>query len=163
MELHKKIKELRIEAGETQKQLADYLGVDVTTYAHYEAGRRTPNVEKLKMLAQKYHTDDELLGAGLPIEVHQNFTEEKLDKLQEAIETTHFQKNDYAQNKVLYEHLRKCAEPVLREWEASMELPNIDISKWPVGTVVKKVILNPRGEALIDAYLKKSTEYFHTL
>lgn len=34
-ELHAIIKRLRLEKGYTQKEVANYLGVDVSTYAHY--------------------------------------------------------------------------------------------------------------------------------
>lgn len=66
-ELHAIIKRLRIEKGYTQKYVAEYLGVDVSTYAHYELARRTPDIKKLRMLAELYGLTDELLGAKLPI------------------------------------------------------------------------------------------------
>ena len=46
-ELHNRLKNLRIGRKLTQKQVADYLGVDVSTYAHYEKGDRTPDIKKL--------------------------------------------------------------------------------------------------------------------
>lgn len=56
-ELHYIIRQLRKECGETQKELAEYLGVDVSTYAHYEAGNRTPDIKRLRMLAQSKRTN----------------------------------------------------------------------------------------------------------
>lgn len=57
-----RIKALRQEAGYTQQIVADYLDIDKTTYAHYESGRRSPDVERLCRLAAYYNLTDELLG-----------------------------------------------------------------------------------------------------
>ena len=59
-----RLRELRKEHGATQKMVADYIGVDVTTLAHYEAGRRSPNPEKMSKLAEYYNLNDEILGVG---------------------------------------------------------------------------------------------------
>lgn len=61
MELHEKLKMLRKSEGLTQRKVADYREIDVSTYAHYEDGRRTPNKDKLKMLADIYKLKDEML------------------------------------------------------------------------------------------------------
>ena len=39
------IKRLRIEHGETQEQLGDFLGYGSTTIANYESGYRLPDLE----------------------------------------------------------------------------------------------------------------------
>lgn len=57
-----RLKALREEAGYTQQILADYLEIDKSTYAHYESGRRSPDVERLCRLAAYYNLTDELLG-----------------------------------------------------------------------------------------------------
>ena len=69
MNLNEYLIKLRNDMGVTQKNVADYLGVDVSTYAHYESGRRTPNFEKLQRLAEYYSLDDELLGMGHDVSV----------------------------------------------------------------------------------------------
>lgn len=160
MQLHERIKNLRIEAGQTQKQLADYLEVDVTTYAHYEAGRRTPNAARLKKLADYYNLDNELLGASLPITMVQEFSESDLDNLEKTLADTQWEKADYLSNKIRYDRLKAAVEPVLHAWEESMSLPDIDISRIPAGTEVKKVVINQRANALIDAYIRKTQEFW---
>ena len=160
MELHERIKSLRMESGETQKQLADYLGVDVTTYAHYEAGRRTPNAAKLKMLAEHYGLRNELLGASLPITVVQEFPEEDLDHLENTLQDTTWKKGDYEGNKMQYDRLKAAAEPVLHAWEESMSLPDIDVSMIRSGMEVKKVVIHQRANTLIDAYIRKTQEFW---
>lgn len=162
MILSEKLKQLRLANNMTQKEVSDYLGVDVSTYAHYEAGRRSPNADKLRLLAIKYEIDDVLLGAELPIEVNQQFDEDKLDNLRDVLAATKWTEGDnsYRTNKETFDRLREAARPILKEWEESFNLPNIDINKYPSGTTVKKVRLNQRAQALINEYLKKSEEYF---
>lgn len=163
MLLHERLRYLRDNSGETQQQLADYLGVDVSTYAHYEAGRRAPDIEKLRKLAEKYGITDELLGAKPPIIVCQHFEETDLERLKQAISDTVWVDGDYTRNKEKYENLRRCAEPVLKEWENSLSLPNIDISKYPSGSTLKRVELDMYAESLIKAYLDKCNNFFDSM
>lgn len=60
------LKAARMRAGLTQIQVADRLGVSVSTYACYETGRRKPNPEKLKQLAAILNTSaDRMLGTEI--------------------------------------------------------------------------------------------------
>lgn len=62
MKFSDRLRKLRTDHGYTQQQVADMLGVNKTTYSHYELGNRQPNVDKLEKLARFYHLTDELLG-----------------------------------------------------------------------------------------------------
>lgn len=42
------LKELRISMKKTQKEVADFLGVDRTTYVKYENGNTEPNLDNIK-------------------------------------------------------------------------------------------------------------------
>lgn len=58
-----KLKELRLNGGMTQKQIADLLGVSQTVYNRYEKEAREPSKEMLIALANIYGiTVDELIG-----------------------------------------------------------------------------------------------------
>ena len=46
----------------SQQQVADYLGIAASAYNHYESGARTPDAEKLSMLARLYNLEDQILG-----------------------------------------------------------------------------------------------------
>ena len=88
-----RLRELRKEHGATQKMVADYLGVDVTTLAHYEAGRRSPNPEKMRKLAEYYGLKDEILGVGSSqdnksVEENETTSETKTIKLSKELELT---------------------------------------------------------------------------
>jgi len=58
-----KLKELRVEAGMTQKQLATLVGVTKSVISFYELHERSPSPEVLIKLARIFHvTTDYLLG-----------------------------------------------------------------------------------------------------
>lgn len=57
------IRNLRIDSGYTQKQIAEYLGVKQNTYSQYEIGVISYPVDVVMKLADFYHVSvDYLLG-----------------------------------------------------------------------------------------------------
>ena len=63
MEIHKKIKEARINAGLTQEQVAEILGTSPQTISRWETGTSTPDIMMLPKIASYFDiTVDELLG-----------------------------------------------------------------------------------------------------
>ena len=59
----KKLKELRKQAGMTQQQVADKLGITKSVVSYYELSERTPSPEVLKDLALIFRVSaDYLLG-----------------------------------------------------------------------------------------------------
>lgn len=86
MELSCILRNNRNQLGLTQQQVAEKIGVDKTTYAHYESGRRTPNTEKTKKLCEILNLNVyDLLGI-LPIESCILYTKNKVSCLEETIE-----------------------------------------------------------------------------
>ena len=62
MEGHR-LKELRKKRGWTLDQVAQKLEISTTNYHNYEAGRRTPSIQKLNELAELFNVPtDYLLG-----------------------------------------------------------------------------------------------------
>ena len=61
--LNKKIRQLRLERGITQNELAGRLGVSASTVGMYEQGRRSPDSRALRRIASALDCSaDELLG-----------------------------------------------------------------------------------------------------
>ena len=160
-ELHYRLKMLRKESRLTQKQVAEYLGVDVSAYAHYEKGDRTPDAKKLARLANLYKLDDEMLGAQFPIETFVTYRKQDIEKLRQVLKSCDWRKGEYEYNKWQYEQLRNAVEPVLRAREEALSLPKIDLNILPVEGDVVKVKLDRIGEALIECYLRESQKFFH--
>ena len=65
MSFPEKLKSARLDAGKTQQDVADILGIDKSTYSGYETGKREPFVERIKELAKIFNvTGDYLLETG---------------------------------------------------------------------------------------------------
>lgn len=63
MEFHKKLKELRTQAGLTQQQLGAQIGVTKSVISYYELQERLPSLDVLIKLAAVFHVSaDYLLG-----------------------------------------------------------------------------------------------------
>lgn len=74
-----RLKELRIERGLTQQQLADEIKCTRQAYSRYELGEREPDYETLIMFANFYNvTTDYILGLS---NKKNDITPERLDNL----------------------------------------------------------------------------------
>ena len=61
-----RIRKLRQQSGELQRDLAKYIGVDVPMYSRYEHGERRPRREQVVKLARRFKVDaDELVAQWL--------------------------------------------------------------------------------------------------
>ena len=82
MDFGSRLKELRIQAGLTQKQLAEQIGVTKSVVSFYELRERTPSPEVLIKLSTVFHVStDYLLG----IERGRNLDISGLDEEDEKI------------------------------------------------------------------------------
>lgn len=61
MDFGSKLKELRIQNGLTQKQLADQLGVTKSVVSFYERQERTPSPEVLRKMAAIFRVSTDFL------------------------------------------------------------------------------------------------------
>ena len=63
MKVMRNLKSYRQRAKKTQKEIADYLGIERSTYAKYESGASEPTFDTLRRLADLYGASiDELMG-----------------------------------------------------------------------------------------------------
>ena len=84
------LKDARISAGLSQKEVAEQLGVAKSSYSLYESGKREPDVDKIKKLAQILGVSSDTL-LGLPEHNHtvaahfdgSEYTPEQLDRIRE--------------------------------------------------------------------------------
>ncbi len=74
-----KIKQLRIDSGKRQKDLAKAIGVDVPAYSRYEHGERRPKREQVLRLARIFKTDpDQLVAMWLADEAYSHMAHDKM-------------------------------------------------------------------------------------
>lgn len=57
----KKLKDLRIESGYKQDEIAKILNVTTSAYGYYEQGRNEPSLETLKIIAQTFQVSTDYL------------------------------------------------------------------------------------------------------
>ena len=78
MEFNQKLKELRVQKGLTQEELADSLYVSRTAISKWESGRGYPNIDSLKAIAKFFSvTVDTLICASEAISIAENDTKRK--------------------------------------------------------------------------------------
>lgn len=77
MEFHEELRLARTRLNMKQSEVAKALGVDTSTYCGYETGKRSPDVDRIKKLAQILKTSADIL-LGTKKESQQ---EENLQKL----------------------------------------------------------------------------------
>ncbi len=53
--MNNKLKELRKNSALTQKQIADVIGIDRSTYSYYENGKASPSLEVLVKIAKVFN------------------------------------------------------------------------------------------------------------
>ena len=95
MDFSNRLKELRMQAGMTQLQLAQRLGITKSVISFYELSERAPSPDVLIRLAQVFHVStDYLLG---------------LDR-KETIDITDLSKEDIAILRALTNSLREKAK-----------------------------------------------------
>jgi site-specific DNA-methyltransferase (adenine-specific) len=76
-----RIKQLRIESGKRQKDLADAIGVDIPAYSRYEHGERRPKREQVIKLARFLKADpNELVAMWLADEAYSHIAHDKMAK-----------------------------------------------------------------------------------
>lgn len=81
MSFTEQLKKARKNKGYTQEYIADIMGITKSTYCGYETGKRKPDIEKIKQIADILGVSgDFLLETG----------NEVLDRLKFAIETVDY-------------------------------------------------------------------------
>ncbi len=94
------LKELRQQAGLTQKQLAERLWLSKATVSYYEQSLRYPSPEILVKIANVFHVSTDYLlgreGKGQTLDVT-DLTDEDIALLQNMIE--HLRKKNFSINK----------------------------------------------------------------
>ena len=148
MELHEKLKHYRSLAGKTQQETADYLGIDKSTYAHYESGRRRPNAKDLMKIAKFFHVPI------FPAHRRVKYPHGLLDRLEDSINKFGTPTNDFHENRRRIDEISNVLNKVLDIRSDAMSIDDLPIEELnldflPTPFTVLNVELDERGEALI--------------
>ncbi|WP_201259650.1 helix-turn-helix domain-containing protein [Tissierella sp. P1] len=120
MSLSDNLRKLRNSLNLTQDQVSTELKINRATYAHYETGRREPDIETLKLLAKYYNvTTDYLLETDI--------TKPTILSMKEFNENI---QNQYSPLNKLVEEIDKLSPESQKDLEAYIELLKLrDIQK----------------------------------
>ena len=95
------LKEARLSAGLSQKDVAEAIGVAKSTYSLYESGGREPDVEKIRKLASILGVSGDML-LGIPtsaphtLAAHfegEDFTEEEIKDIESFVQFVKSKRN----------------------------------------------------------------------
>ncbi|MCB8641009.1 MULTISPECIES: helix-turn-helix domain-containing protein [unclassified Holdemanella] len=154
MNLNYRLKELRIYHKYTQKYVAEYLGVDPSTYAHYESARRSPDADKLRMLAELYNLEDELLGVSLPIEMNEMYPQDLLLSLEKEIVSCDIYTTEYYTRREYIRSLQNALEPIIQIRHEVLQVSDFFVDEKYANHTVKRVYMDIRAELLITEAMK---------
>lgn len=87
MNLSKSLRRLRLEAGISQGDLADLLGVSQAVVSYWESGERVPPLETIVRIANIYGAPlDEVVGRTGSFAPTQHLSQEEMETLGEVVE-----------------------------------------------------------------------------
>lgn len=119
-EFSQRLRRIRKECGLTQKAVAELLGVDRSTYAYYETGKTSPDLNALSRLASLFRVSaDLLLGRDFAFpELHDDrflLEETAVRRFSELSESEQllvlqFRVLSHEQREALFAQLQQCVE-----------------------------------------------------
>lgn len=163
MNFHERIREQRMALGYTQSDIAKMLGIAVSTYAHYESGNRTPDLEKACQLCSILNITIEdrfpvIRTIEIPAELLSTLSATKENiatKLQHIVAN----KENYDVGKLLSVTkpmivTLKCAiDPVQEIWDQTMKCPDVDFPAYDENRTLLRVYYNEDDWELLSSSL----------
>jgi len=152
MNLGEKLKHYRAAKGMTQQEVADILGVDKSTYAHYEAGKRIPNAKAWVEITRV------LQLPVFPAEIGVVYPEGMLDEFEDLlIQIEKTVSKNYNENLVRGNRLSDALRVVMdfrSESISTSALPVENLLDYPMPQTVANLTLDIRGEELIKRAIR---------
>lgn len=156
MELYTKLKDFRLKKGFTQKQVAEAINIDTSTYAHYESGRRTPNAKIWVDLC-------EFLDMPIfPAKIQVVYPESIVEELKKCINNNGKATNSYQENNRRYNEIRIILEKIFAVRNEALGISDLLDDSFLINqnynnTTILNVTLDARVEMLIEDALKHMT------
>lgn len=155
---------LRDRAKLSQQEVADALSVSKSTYCRYERGDTQLGINELNAILMLYSiTYEDFTGIHFPIKKTISYPKKLLENLQEALTSGREISDSYTKNKEKYYRIKDALEPLLLIHQEAFDFPNLDINQIQPGTTIKEVVLDVRGEKLIQEAFAAQTNLFSTM
>ena len=165
-----RLKQRRCELGLTQQEVAARIGVDTTTYAHYESGRRTPELHKLRSLC-------DYLGISFeehyPIIRELTFSHVQIDKLTDTIRFVSEQMSSLKEENTtltlaqrrkrtgeLIGMLIRDTQPLQAKWDETMRTPEADLPALDEAQTLLRVFFRSEDWILLSKSLTLQSELY---
>lgn len=146
-----RLKILRLERGLSQKEVADILGIPVTTLSGYENNKREPNSETLINIANYFNCSIDYLVGRSEVKVD----DDVLDKVNELDDDLlAFHGNIYEARKAQIERDRKLTSSQIISGERPFDLLSSD----EIIHIKKYRAIDERGKRMVDVILKNEYE-----
>lgn len=153
MQLNQQLKEYRLRMGKTQKEIADELKIDKSTYAHYELGRRTPNAKTWLHLAKVLNIP------VFPAQIQIEYPNELIDEFEGCLNQYDKLTDNYYDNiqriDVINNYLNKIFE-IRNDAMNVDDLPINELMDYPLEKpcTIMEVYVDMRVENLINKAMK---------
>ena len=155
MTISNKLRIYRTKAKLSQQEVADAIHISKSKYCRMENGTAIPDINELCSLLSLFNVSyDEMTNTTFPITHTIKYPQDLFDKLENAIiEHSNISKN-WSENRLHYNCLKEALEPLMNIRNEEMDFPELDLSTVPIGTTVKTVNLDIKGERLIAQCIK---------
>lgn len=160
MEFSTRLRAQRLASGQTQQQVAEKIGVDTTTYAHYESGRRAPDIRRLRMLCALFGIAFEehfplVRTLEYPPALLNTLSDVKV-QVADELAVLESKRKSLSPHDLLWEtrdlidRLKAAIEPVQKIWENTMDAPEMDLVNLPEGQTIMRVNYRPEDWLLLS-------------
>lgn len=153
MKLNSQLKYFRQRSGFTQKKVADAIGIDKTTYAHYELGNRVPSAEMWVKLS-------EILKFNVfPAQIQEVYPEKLLDSFEKCIKENCQPSTDIKENNLRCARIMHSLNEIYKIRAETMDTNSLPLDKLQeimpnAPYTVMNVALDIRAEYLIEKALE---------
>lgn len=165
MKFSDNITEFRNRNNLTRKQMADTLGISLSTYTNYEAGNRSPNIDMLPKIAAALHVSiDDLLGYKQQpkgIDYWKNyFTNTKISIIVNGDKVTVVYGGENALKAFEFDKTNKCQSVTKAEFSKETFLKFIESIEQSVTSKNKESIVKRLSDYVLDISVK---DFFDSL
>lgn len=155
---------LRDRAKFSQQDVADALSVSKSTYCRYERGDTQLGINELDAILKLYSISyEDFSGIHFPIKKTISYPKKLLENLRDALIDGQEISDSYSANKQKYYRIKDALEPLLLINQEALDFPDLDISHIQPGTTLKEVVLDVRGEKLIQEAFIIQTNLFSAM
>ena len=142
---------LRSENRLTQDNVAKRLGISKSSYSRKESGKTEFTVNELNKLLELFNIKfEDLVNIDLPIRRIEKIPQELLDNLQDAINASVPETDNWNENKERYWRIQNATNDVINKKLEFADFPDLDLTTIPILTDLAEIVFDPKSEMLLS-------------